>query len=133
MRLTVITSSTWIIAAVVDDRGRCSIREALDAVAVTDRAAHAQLLALLDKTALAGPPRDERRSRHLGEGVFELKTPRGFRLVYFFERRRLIVCSELCKKPKPRELQGIIRRAQHLRAAYLAASAEGDIVVEIGA
>jgi len=133
MRLTVIASSTWIIAAVVDDRGRCSVREALDAVAVTDRAAHAQLLALLDKIALAGPPRDERRSRHVGEGIFELKTPRGFRLVYFFERRRLIVCSELCKKPKPRELREIIRRAQHLRAAYLTASAAGDILVEIGA
>lgn len=133
MLLTVITSSTWIIAAPVDERGRCSVREALDAVAVTDRAAHAQLLALLGKISLAGPPRDERGSRHLGEGVFELKTPRGFRLVYFFERRRLIVCSELCRKPNPRELRGIIRRAPDLRAAYLVASAAGDILIERGA
>ncbi len=96
MRLIVIMSSTWIIAAVVDDRGRCSIGEALDAVAVTDRAAHAQLLA-------------------------------------FLGRMSFIVCSELCRKPKPRELRGIVRRAQHLRAAYLAASAAGDILVEIGA
>jgi len=43
------------------------------------------------------------------------------------------VCSELCKKPKPRELRGIIRRARGLRAAYLVASAAGDILVEIGA
>ena len=48
-------------------------------------------------------------------------------------RFSVIAISELCKKPKPRELQGIIRRAQHLRAAYLAASADDDIVVEIGA
>jgi hypothetical protein len=109
MRLIDFTSSTWIIAAVVEDRGRCSIREALDAVAVTDRAAHAQLLALLGRISLAGPPRDERRSR------------------------RLIVCSELCRKPKPRELRGIVRHAQRLRAAYLAASAAGDILVERGA
>ena len=132
MRLAVITSSTWIIAAVVDDRGRCSVREALDAVAATDRAAHAQLLALLGKISVSGPPRDQRRSRYLGEGIFEFKTPRGFRLVYFFERRRLIVCSELCRKPKTRELRWIIRRAIGLRAAYLAASAAGDILVEIG-
>jgi len=59
VRLTVITSSTWIIAAVVDD-------------------------------------------------------------------------SELCKKPKRHELRGIIRRASGLRAAYVAASAAGDILVEIG-
>ena len=44
-----------------------------------------RLLGLLGRVALAGPPRDERRSRHLDEGIFELKTPRGFRLVYFFE------------------------------------------------
>ena len=132
MRLTVIASSTWIAAAAVDDRGRCSVREALDEVGVTDQEAHAQLLALLGRVSQGGPPRDERRSRHLGEGIFELKTPRGFRLVYFFERRRLIMCSELCKKPKPRELQAIVRRARDLRAAYLAASAAGDILVEIG-
>jgi putative component of toxin-antitoxin plasmid stabilization module len=132
MRLTVITSSTWIIAAVVDDRGRCSVREALDAVAVSDRAAHAQLLALLGRVSQAGPPLVERWSRRLGEGIFELKTPRGFRLVYFFERKRLIVCSELCRKPKPRELRGIIRRATNLRATYVAASAAGEILVEIG-
>src|SRR5665648_1184123 len=119
MRLTVITSSTWIIAAAVDDRGRCSVREALDAVAVTDRAAHAQLFALLGKISLAGPPRDERRSRHLGEGVFELKTPRGFRLVYFFERRRLIVCSELCRKPKPRELLSLIHISEPTRLGMI--------------
>jgi hypothetical protein len=132
MRLGIITSNTWIIAAVIDDRGRCSVREALDAVAVSDRAAHAQLLALLGRVSQVGPPLDERRSRHLGEGIFELKTPRGFRLVCFFERKRLIVCSELCRKPKPRELRGVIRRATNLRATYLAASAAGDILVEIG-
>jgi len=68
----------------------------------------------------------------LGEGIFELKTSRGFRLVHFFERRRLIVCSELCRKLKPRELREIVRRGQHLRAAYLADSAAGDILVETG-
>jgi len=40
------------------------------------------------------------------------------------------VCSELCRKPKPRELKEIMRRAQSLRTACLAASATGDIVIE---
>ncbi len=133
MRLTVITSSTWVVAAVVDDRGCCSVRETLDVVEVSDRAAHAELIARLGRISHAGPPRDESRSRHLGDGVFELKTPRGFRLIYFFDRGRLIVCSELCRKPKPRELRGIIQRAQRLRTAYFAAAAAGDIVMERGA
>lgn len=132
MRLTVITSSSWIVVAAIDDRGRCPVRDGLDLVMLSDRDAHAQLLALLGRISLTGPPRDERRSRHLGDGVFELKTPRGFRLIYFFGPRRTIVCSDLCRKPKPRELRQIARRAQDLRKAYIAASDSGDIVVEIG-
>ena len=61
-----------------------------------------------------------------------LKTPRGFRLVYFFGPRRTIVCSDLCSKPKPTVLRHITRRARDLREAYLAASASSDIVIEIG-
>ena len=99
---------------------------------LNDRVAHAQILALLGRISLTGPPRDERRSRHLGDGVFEFKTPRGFRPLYFFGPRRTIVCSDLCSKPKPRELHRITRRAVDLREAYLAASAGGDIVIEIG-
>ena len=99
---------------------------------LNDRDAHAQILALLGRISVTGPPRDERRSRHLGDGVFELKTPRGFRLIYFFGPRRTIVCSALCRKPKPREVRQIIQRARDLREAYLAASAGGDIVIEIG-
>lgn len=102
-------------------------------IGVTDRAAHAELIARLGRIAQVGPPMDVRRSRHLGDGVFELKTPRGFRLIYFFDRGRLIVSSEPCRKPKPRQLRGIIRRAQRLRTACLAAAAAGDIVIEIGA
>jgi len=132
MRLTVMASSAWIIAAIVDDRGRCSVREALDAVAITERAAHAEILALLSRVAQAGPPRDERRSRHLGGSIFELKTPRGFRVLYFFDRKRLIICSELSRKPKPRALRGMVRRAMVLREDYVAASAKGDVIIQIG-
>jgi len=64
-------------------------------VEVSDRAAHAELTARLGRIAQVGPSMDVRRSRHLDDGVFELKTPRGFRLIYFFDRGRLIVCSEL--------------------------------------
>jgi hypothetical protein len=121
MRLTVITSSTWIVGAAIDDRGRSPMRDELDFV-----------LALLSRVSLTGPPRDERRSRHLGDGVFELKTPRGLRLIYFVGSRRTIGCGDLCSKPKPREQRHVTRRARDLREAYLAASASSDIVIEIG-
>ncbi len=99
---------------------------------LNDRDAHAQIVALLGRIGRTGPPKDERRSRHLGDGVFELKTPRGFRLIYFFGPRRTMVCSDLCSRPKPSELRRLTRRVRDLREAYLAASAGGDIVIEIG-
>jgi putative component of toxin-antitoxin plasmid stabilization module len=133
MRLETIAGGAWLVVAVVDPRGHCPVKEALDTIERDDRTAHAELAALLSRIAQAGPPRDERRSRHLGAGVFELKTPQGFRIIYFFDRGRLIVCSELCRKPKPRDFSALIRRAQRFRAAYFAASAAGDIVIQRGA
>lgn len=41
--------------------------------------------------------------------------------------------STRLQKTQPREFRGIVRRAEHLRAAYPAASAADDIVIEIGA
>lgn len=130
MRLVLITRDIWQIAAAVDARGRCPVKETLDALVRSDRIAHAELLGRLDRLARLGPPRDERRSRHLGGNIFELKTPRGFRLLYFFRSERLIVCTELCHKPKPRELVAVVRRARRLRDAYLAAEAAGKVVIE---
>jgi putative component of toxin-antitoxin plasmid stabilization module len=132
MRPTVITAGTWIIVATIDDRGRCRVRDQMEAIMLSDRVAHAQLLALLGRVAVTGPPKDERRSRPLGDGVFELKTPRGLRLIYFFGRTRQVVCADVCRKPKPRDLLQVVRRARDLREAYLTASADGEIVIEIG-
>ena len=132
MRLESVAHDAWCVLALVDARGRCPVKETLDALQRSDRTAHAELLGLLDRVARIGPPRDERRSRHLGGGIFELKTPRGFRLLYFFLPGRLVMCADVCRKPKPRELREIVRRARRLRASFVAASAAGDIVIEPG-
>jgi hypothetical protein len=114
----------------VDDRGRCPIVEVLDALERDDNAAHDQLVRLLAGAARHGPPREPHRSRLLGGGICELKTPRGWRIVYFFDRGRLIVCTELCRKPKSRELRAILARARRRRADYLVARLAGTIVME---
>ncbi len=132
MRVAVITSSSWIVVATIDDRGRCAVRDELDLIVLDDRDAHAQIIAVLGRVAVTGPPKDERRSRHLDDGIFELKTPRRSRLIYFFGPRRTMVCTDICKKPGPTELRRLIRRARDFRETYLAASAGGDIVIEIG-
>jgi hypothetical protein len=130
MRLRIIRAAEWTVAAPVDARGRCRVKEDLDALRHTDGTARAQITTLLGRVAREGPPTDPHRSRHLGRGIYELKTPRGWRLFYFFDRGCLIVCSELCRKPKPRDLRSIVFRAQRERADYFAARAAGAIVME---
>lgn len=130
MRLRLLWAATWTVVATVDTRGRCRVMEELDALRRNDRVAHAQIGALLLRCARAGPPAHMQRSRHLGCGIYELKTPRGWRLFYFFDREQLIVCSELCRKPKPRDLKAIVLRTQRQRAEYFAARSRATIVME---
>jgi phage-related protein len=130
MRLRIVCVALWTIAAPVDAHGRCSVQEVLDTLERTDRAARAQILTLIARVARHGPPSGQNRSRSLGGGIYELKTHRGWRIFYFTDRGRLIVCSEMCRKPKPRELRTIVARAQRERAVYLADRTAGRIVME---
>ena len=130
MRLKVIFAADWTVVAPVDSRGRCRVMEDLHALRRTDSTARAQLTALLERVACDAPQRDPRRSRRVGEGIYEFKTLQGWRIFYFVDRDRVIVCTELCRKPRPRELRTIVHRAQAVRARYLEARSAGTIVME---
>lgn len=132
MLLEIVVAHRWHVLALVEARGRCPVKEALDTLSRTDQVAHAEIAARLDHLASCGAPWDERRSRHLGHGIFQLKTPRGVRVLYFFDRHRVIVCTALVRKPKPRVLRLLIARAQEVRDAYRAAVVTGTVVVEGG-
>jgi phage-related protein len=130
MRLTTIFAAEWQVVARIDTLGRCRVREAMDALERTDKDAHDQLIAVLDRVSRHGPRRDPRQSRHLGGAIYELKTAKGWRLFYFFDHGRILVCTELCRKPKARELRELIRGAQRERREYLAARAADAILME---
>jgi len=70
---------------------------------------------------------DERKARHLGDGIYELKTRGGVRVLYFVEKRQVIVCTDSLKKPKPRQLAWLIMRSRTVRASYLAAQKAGAL------
>ena len=133
MRLRVIVAAEWKVLAPVDRRGRCGVLEVLSALEFADKVAHDEVVTLLARIPALGPPRDPRRSRYLGGSVYELKTTNGWRLFYFFDRGRIIVCAELRRKPKGRELRMIVLQARELRARYLAARDANDIVEETDA
>lgn len=132
MRLAVVTQDVWQIVAAVDHRGACPFIESLRTVSQSDAESYAQISLRLRRLARNGPVRDERKSRKLADGIFELKTPRGWRILYFFRPGRVIVCSEIRRKPKQRELAALVRRAELLRDACEAAAAAGDLRIARG-
>lgn len=113
-----------------DDRGRCQMHEFVQKLEADDRADFVQVVALLRRTALMGPPKDERKSRPLDDHIYELKTGGGIRIPYFFDAGRVIICTEAVKKPKKNELRTIIERAAAARCRYLQAKRANAIRID---
>lgn len=90
-------------------------------------AEHRQLSARVRELAKRGRITDERKARHLGDGIYELKTRRGVRVLYFVDEGRAIVCTDALRKPKARQVSWPVRRSRTVRASYLAAQKAGAL------
>ena len=117
----------WLVVAPVDVRRGCSAQRFFADLERHAPAEHRQLLARLQALAGRGRIADEHKARHLGDGIFELKTRGGVRVVYFVDKRRIIVCTESSKKPKARQLSWLVRQSRTIRASYLAAQRVGAL------
>jgi hypothetical protein len=121
MRLRVLEQSIWTVVAICDSRGVCQIHSLLDNLERDSLADYEQLASLLVRTAASGPPRDEKRSRALADGIYELKTRGGIRVPYFYDQGPVVICTEAMRKPKKTELRAVMARALAERRRYFAA------------
>lgn len=76
-----------------------------------------KLLALLERTAMSGLPRNEQRFRLLEDGIYEFKAGQA-RLTCFFDKNRIIVCPHGFTKKQQKTRRRDIDKAIDLRAAY---------------
>jgi phage-related protein len=91
---TLCAGPAFAIRAVVQD-GRNAVVEFLrDALQQTERA---KVMALLEYVAEHGPPLNEEKFRHEGNGIYALKTS-AVRLYGFFDGQRQIVLTHGFKK-----------------------------------
>lgn len=79
MKLHLMSHGAWTVLAVYADEERCGVLEFADDLRRDDPREFARLMRAFDRLAASGPPRNERRSRALPHGIFELKTPGGVR------------------------------------------------------
>jgi hypothetical protein len=127
VRLLVIVRAEWLVVATVDARGGCPVRRFLEQLLRDAPAEHSHVIARLRELAKRGRVTDERKARHLGDGIYELKTRGGVRVLYFVDEGRVIVCTDALKKPKPRQLSWLITRSVTVRASYLNAQRVGAL------
>jgi len=129
MKLRQVEASVWSILAICDERGACQVQEFLHRLEIDSPTDFDQITAQLRRTAVSGPPQNDRKSRPLADKLFEFKTRRGIRIPYFYDEGRVIICTEAMRKPKKAELRVVIMRAQAQRTQYFEAKRRRAVVV----
>lgn len=119
MDLRPVIRGDWTILAVCTNEERCDVLDFVERLERDDPGESARLMRAFARMAACGPPRNVRRSRALAHDIYELKTPGGVLVLYFFDEGRVVVCSEAMTKPKQRRLGAAVERAAHTRWRYL--------------
>jgi phage-related protein len=133
MQLRRIRSSAWTLLAVCTDRGDCPLLEFLNRISGDLSRDGRRLLALFERVAAQGPPRNAEVSHQLAEGIWEFVQGR-LRAVWFYDERRLVIVTHGFVKRTRRTPAAEIERAAGLRKAYLRDRRRGKIQIEeIGA
>jgi len=71
---------------------------------------------------------DERQAGHVGDGIYELKTRGGGRVLCFVDEGRVIVGTDSLRKPKARQLSWLIGRSRTIRASHLTTQRDGAVL-----
>jgi hypothetical protein len=84
-----------------------------------DPKCHDNLIALLDRVANHGLPlSNDRKCKHLDDGIYELKSSRGHRLLLFGLHQDWYL-TQGCPKMSTRAFQAEIKRAKNIRTEHL--------------
>lgn len=129
MRLRRIRSSTWTLLAVCTDRGDCPLLEFLNALAGGLTSDGRRLLALFERVAAEGPPRNTEVSHLVAEGIWEFVQGR-LRVLWFYDEGRLVIVTHGFVKRSRKAPSAEIERAIVQRNAYLLDRRRGKIQIE---
>ena len=90
-----------------------------------------RLLSLLDRSAEKGVPNNIEHVRFFNkEGIFEFKTRGGLRVFAFWDKGRLIICTNGFVKKKQKTPKREIQKAVAWKKAYFKAKDDDDIIFE---
>jgi hypothetical protein len=103
--------------------GQCQVLKFLADLKANGDTDAGRLAFLMERTANVGIVRNDRQMRELSEGIFEFKAPNTARILFFYDRNRLIICSHGFRgKPgkAKKVVNAAIENAKDIRLRYFA-------------
>ena len=128
MKLLRVRRAGWQILAICAERGDCPLLEFLAGLEGRMARDGRRMLRLLDRTAVAGPPRNTDISHQLAAGIWQFIQGR-VRVLWFYDEGRRIICSHGFVKRSRETPAREIRRARDSRRHYLRDKMVGRIEV----
>lgn len=112
---SVFRVSGWI------ENDACQVLDFLDELEENGDSDQARLLYLIQKMADHGIIRNKQQVRPLDENIFEFKAPNTGRILFFYDKGHLIICSHGFSGKKGNEKKFIerqIKKANRIRKDY---------------
>ncbi len=134
MKLLQIGRDRWTVLVVADDRWSSELLEVLSTPSETNLGER-MFGFLREALPTNGPPRNKEISKDLGGGRFEFrKQPRkgaALRVLYFFDKGQIIVCSNAFWKKTDKTPRAELKRLDDTMAAYEAAKVHGQLEIRL--
>lgn len=102
--------------------GECQVVNFLEELSLEPKSDYDRLDYLLTRTADVGVLKNAQQIRPLGDGFFEFKGTRTSRIVFFYDEKKIIICSQGFsgeRGSEKRDVQQQIAKASKIREAYL--------------
>lgn len=128
MRLQRIRAGKWTVLAVCTDRGDCPLLDFLTGLSGDLARDGRRLLALFERVAAEGPPRNVEVSHQLAEGIWEFVQGR-LRALWFYDERRLVIVTHGFVKRTRKTPSTEIERVVVQRTAYHRDRRRGSIQI----
>lgn len=114
----------------IDDEARdVSLRNFMEKLQQDDLAEHDRLIGRLERLAEVGPEFRKERCRDVGDGLYEMKTKTGSRVLFFYEQstRHVIVATGGFSKGSKKVQDQDIKRGKRRKKDYEDALRTGDL------
>lgn len=124
MHLTRLKQAQWTIYACADSETQCRL---LDSVNSLDSNHQRKFAALVSRAAELGPEHVAKDACHVIEGKIWQFRAGDFRVLWFYDAGRVVICTHGFVKKKGKTPASEIRAAKSRHAAYLAAKQRGTL------